>query len=244
MEFYAKTDIGKCRSINQDSVYACNKPIGPLPNLFIVADGMGGHLAGDYASAYTVRRLPELIQNADSDNEIAVLRQAINTINQELFEIGQNEPKYFGMGTTIVACCVTGKLLTIANVGDSRLYLYTKKNIRQITRDHSLVAALVALGELEVDSEIYQQNKNIITRAVGVEPSVDVDVFQMRLKQGIRILLCSDGLTNMVNDQAILEIVKDYDKELNESVVQLIDTANDNGGQDNISVIAVEPQLS
>ena len=244
MEFYAKTDIGKCRSINQDSVYACDHQIGPLPNLFIVADGMGGHLAGDYASAYTIERLPELIKDADSDNEIVVLKQAIDKINKELFEIGQNEPKYFGMGTTIVACCITGKLLTIANVGDSRLYLYTQKSIRQITRDHSLVAALVALGELEIDSEIYQQNKNIITRAVGVEPSVDVDVFQMQLKKGIRILLCSDGLTNMVNDQKILEILKDYDKKIEEGVVELVDTANNNGGQDNISVIVVEPQLS
>jgi protein phosphatase len=133
--------------------------------------------------------------------------------------------------------------LTIANVGDSRLYLYTNRQIRQITRDHSLVAALVALGELEVDSEIYNQNKNIITRAVGVENSIDIDMFQLQLKKGIQILLCSDGLTNMVDDQRILDILNENET-LEDSVTKLIEVANDNGGQDNISVIAVDPQLS
>jgi protein phosphatase len=243
MEFCAKTDKGRCRNINQDTIFASKSSVGVLPNLFIVADGMGGHLAGDYASAYAVRRIKELIEESESENVVSTLKEVITQVNEELYHIGQTESKYYGMGTTLVLCCVTGKLLTIANVGDSRLYLYTNRQIRQITRDHSLVAALVALGELEVDSEIYNQNKNIITRAVGVENSIDIDMFQLQLKKGIQILLCSDGLTNMVDDQRILDILNENET-LEDSVTKLIEVANDNGGQDNISVIAVDPQLS
>jgi protein phosphatase len=146
------------------------------------------------------------------------------------------------MGTTLVAAVIVDNTLYVANVGDSRLYLL-RDNLEQITRDHSLVEEMVALGKMERGSEEYRSQKNVITRAVGILPTVDVDMFDIPLQECDYILMCSDGLTNMVSDEEICKILQTTDL-LEEQTDNLIRKANENGGLDNIAVVLVEPQIS
>lgn len=239
---YAKTVVGRVRKVNQDSVFASVKPVGPLSNLFIVADGMGGHKAGEYASRYVVEQLVETIGNSREKSAVAVLRTAIEAVNSQMFDIAATDPDKSGMGSTMVAAVVDGDTLYVANVGDSRLYLL-RDNLTQITRDHSLVEEMVHLGKMERGSDSYKNQKNIITRAMGIEPKVDSDFFEVPLKECDCVLMCSDGLSNMVNDDGIERILKTTDT-LEEKTGQLIEQANENGGRDNIAVLLMEPQIS
>lgn len=242
MKACAMTDMGKCRSTNQDCVLACEFLGGWLPNLFIVADGMGGHQAGDYASAYAINRIKEIAETSETTDAVSFLNAAIALVNGELYQKGMEDEEYYGMGTTIVACSVDKELLTVANVGDSRLYI-CGQTIRQITKDHSLVEVLMENGEIEKDSDTYNKKKNIITRAVGVDWSVKIDVFQIELFKGEKILLCSDGLSNMLEDQQMEQIIH-LSTDIKETAVRLIDAANENGGNDNIAVVLIDPELS
>ena len=163
---YAKTDTGLVRRSNQDFLFAADQPVGPLPNLFIVADGMGGHKAGDFASRYVVEHMKEYIENSDPASPVMILRKALEKTNQGLFEEAQGNPDREGMGSTLVAATIEDDMMYVANVGDSRLYLL-RDSLAQITRDHSLVEEMVASGKMERDSESYRSQKNIITRAMG-----------------------------------------------------------------------------
>ena len=233
------TDVGKIRQVNQDYIFTSENPVGKLPNLFIVADGMGGHNAGDFASRYTVETVVDAIKNSDETETIAIIRGAIEETNRKLIEKANEDVRLSGMGTTIVLCTIDGDEACVANVGDSRLYLLGDK-ITQITKDHSLVEEMVRMGELEPESARVHPNKNIITRAIGAVDEVAVDFFTLQLQKNNRILLCSDGLTNMVEDNEIQMIV-DRQGDLVDGVQQLIACANNNGGKDNIAVILIEP---
>lgn len=233
------TDVGKIRQVNQDYIFTSENPVGKLPNLFIVADGMGGHNAGDFASRYTVETVVDAIKNSDETETIAIIRGAIEETNRKLIEKANEDVRLSGMGTTIVLCTIDGDEACVANVGDSRLYLLGEK-ITQITKDHSLVEEMVRMGELEPESARVHPNKNIITRAIGAVDEVAVDFFTLQLQKNNRILLCSDGLTNMVEDNEIQMIV-DRQEDLVDGVQQLIACANNNGGKDNIAVILIEP---
>ena len=233
------TDVGKIRQVNQDYIFTSENPVGKLPNLFIVADGMGGHNAGDFASRYTVETVVDAIKNSDETETIAIIRGAIEETNRKLIEKANEDVRLSGMGTTIVLCTIDGDEACVANVGDSRLYLLGDK-ITQITKDHSLVEEMVRMGELEPESARVHPNKNIITRAIGAVDEVAVDFFTLQLQKNNRILLCSDGLTNMVEDNEIQMIV-DRQEDLVDGVQQLIACANNNGGKDNIAVILIEP---
>lgn len=233
------TDVGKIRQVNQDYIFTSENPVGKLPNLFIVADGMGGHNAGDFASRYTVETVVDAIKNSDETETIAIIRGAIDETNRKLIEKANEDVRLSGMGTTIVLCTIDGDEACVANVGDSRLYLLGEK-ITQITKDHSLVEEMVRMGELEPESARVHPNKNIITRAIGAVDEVAVDFFTLQLQKNNRILLCSDGLTNMVEDNEIQMIV-DRQEDLVDGVQQLIACANNNGGKDNIAVILIEP---
>ena len=239
---YAVTDVGRTRMVNQDYVFSSMEPIGNLPNLFIVADGMGGHKAGDFASRYAVKELVQMAEYSKIKDPVLFLRVAIEEVNSMLFDEAANNPDLDGMGTTLVAAVIVDNILYVANVGDSRLYLL-RDNLEQITRDHSLVEEMVALGKLERGSEAYRSQKNVITRAVGILPTVDVDLFDIPLQECDYILMCSDGLTNMVSDEEISKILKTTDL-LEEQTENLIRMANENGGLDNIAVVLVEPQIS
>lgn len=176
---YAKTDTGLVRRSNQDFLFAADQPVGPLPNLFIVADGMGGHKAGDFASRYVVEHMKEYIENSDPASPVMILRKALEKTNQGLFEEAQGNPDREGMGSTLVAATIEDDMMYVANVGDSRLYLL-RDSLAQITRDHSLVEEMVARGKMERDSESYRSQKNIITRAMGIGNRVEADFFGCR----------------------------------------------------------------
>ena len=183
MKACALTDTGRVRTANQDYVYASVEPVGSLPNLFVVADGMGGHQAGDYASRYIVENLVSYLQYTENSQIVPLLREAILKVNTMLYHEAKEKPEFSGMGTTLVAAVADENTLYVANVGDSRLYL-VRDRIRQVTRDHSYVEELVSLGRLERGSKDYKDKKNIITRAVGTEDKLLVDFFEVGLEPG------------------------------------------------------------
>lgn len=238
LKTYSMTDIGRRRKLNQDTVYSCEHPLGNLNNLFIVADGMGGHKAGDYASAYTVKAIEREVEVCEDKSPIKILREAITVANMEIYEKASTEPDFAGMGTTVVAATIIDDILYVANVGDSRLYLIDK-GITQVTKDHSLVAELVRKGSLDESQAKLHPDKNIITRAIGAAPSVEIDFFEVELSAGDIILMCTDGLTNMVDDDEILRIVR-CGVDVPEMAENLIKMANHNGGKDNIGVVIIE----
>ncbi len=238
LKTFSRTDIGRKRKINQDCIFSCEIPIGNLPNLFVVADGMGGHKAGDYASSYTVKAIEREVILDTETSPIKILRHAIETANAEVYEKAK-EPDYEGMGTTVVAATIIDETMYVANVGDSRLYLIDDE-IEQITKDHSLVEEMVRLGEIDKNDARLHPDKNIITRAIGVSERIDVDFFEVDLEKGDIILLCSDGLSNMIEDEDIRMIIG-AQRDVVQMVEELIKVANHNGGKDNISAVIVEP---
>ncbi len=241
MEFYAKTDQGRRRKMNQDYVYATAAPIGHFPNLCLLADGMGGHKAGDYASRYLVEGLKHYVEKAAAGPVVRVLENGIEAMNAELFQLSLQHEELSGMGTTLVAAVIEEEnILNIANIGDSRAYLIHGNTIRQITRDHSYVEEMVEKGYMRRGSQDYLQSRNIITRAVGVGRRVNADFFEVELSEGDLILMCTDGLSNMVDNESILNIVRDA-APVQARVQALVDMANLNGGRDNIGVILLDP---
>ena len=229
--------------MNQDYVFTCDIPVGPLPNLYIVADGMGGHNAGDYASRYTVDTVSSAIAGAgeSSADPARLIERALQTANTGLRRIASETPAYFGMGTTFVAASVKDGRLLAANVGDSRLYvLRAPGRIRQVTVDHSLVEEMIQAGRIDREMARTLPDKNIITRAVGAEDDLSVDFFRETIMEGDILLLCSDGLTNMITDQEIARIVFSI-RSLEEAADRLVYEANMAGGKDNISVILINP---
>ena len=236
METYCQTDVGLKRNSNQDFVYASDQKVGRLPSLLIVADGMGGHAAGDLASRVCVETAVSSIEGSGQTETIPILAEAVQKANRAVLKKAAEKPEYAGMGTTIVAAVIDGNTLYVANVGDSRLYLIDDDRIDQITLDHSLVAEMVRSGRISPEQMRNHPEKNIITRAVGGDENVEVDFFDVGLHKGDVVLLCSDGLTNMVEDEQIFRIVR-REKTLRDAGQKLISAANSAGGRDNISVV-------
>ncbi|MCR5195541.1 MAG: Stp1/IreP family PP2C-type Ser/Thr phosphatase [Pseudobutyrivibrio sp.] len=236
---YGKTDVGIERKVNQDTIYASDSRVGNLPNLYIVADGMGGELAGDYASAKCVATIVDGVEHSTETEPVRILEQVIQSANHLIYTQGKMDPSKAGMGTTLVMATIIDGHLYVANVGDSRLYVAITTKLKQITKDHSVVAELVRTGELDEDDARTDKRKNMITRAIGAEETISPDYFDVALKGGERILLCSDGLTNMVNDKEIFSVLKSADT-LEDRAAKLIQLANKGGGKDNISVIVIE----
>lgn len=232
-----RTDKGRKRNNNQDSIFISDTPVGPLPNLYIVADGMGGHAAGDFASRYAISVVIDFIRKSTVVNPISLLRRALIYASNELFKEAEKDKDKMGMGTTMVVAVVVDKKLYVANIGDSRLYLIND-DIKQITMDHSLVEELIRSGQLERNKGRNHPEKNIITRAMGSRDEAMPDFFEINIAEGDKILLCSDGLSNMVEDDEIRDIIQDYSS-LDDAVSSLISRANYYGGNDNISVIIV-----
>ena len=242
MKYYAMTDVGRRREMNQDYVYAMGQPIGPFPNLLVVADGMGGHKAGDFASKFTVEVVKREIAGSRSRKPEKVLRDARQVANRELIRVASRDVKLEGMGTTLVVATVIGDTLYFANIGDSRLYLIDD-NIKQLSKDHSLVEEMVRLGGIKAEDARNHPDKNIITRAMGVKDEAEADFYEFRIKRGDKILMCTDGLSNMVEDEDMFGLVKGS-RDVVEAVQMLIDRANSNGGRDNIGVVLAEPIAS
>ncbi len=237
MKAYAKTDVGSKRSMNQDFLYCSENAVGSFQNLFIVADGMGGHKAGDHASKLCVLSMVESIKESSHKTPVSVFEEAVNVANSKIYQEAKENVAFEGMGTTMVACTLVGDTMYVANIGDSRLYLL-RETISQITDDHSLVEELVKKGNLtESEARVHPQ-KNIITRALGTDVQVSADYFEVPVQAGDTILLCSDGLSNMLDDDDLEYIIKHSDS-LEKAGAQLIEQANQNGGDDNITAVLV-----
>lgn len=239
MKVFSITDVGKVRKMNQDYVFATDEPQGTLLNLLVVADGMGGHKAGDFASKFTVETLKEEIKHSLKEGPKEVLLDAVQVVNKKLIETAEKDIKLDGMGTTLVAATVIDHTLHFINVGDSRLYLINQE-VKQISRDHSLVEEMLRLGGISEEEAKHHPDKNIITRAIGVKEDVEADYYEYALKKGDVILMCTDGLCNMVNEDEIFTIIKSA-RDIVEAGQLLINRANENGGKDNIGVVLATP---
>ncbi|MBQ8877211.1 MAG: Stp1/IreP family PP2C-type Ser/Thr phosphatase [Lachnospiraceae bacterium] len=239
MASFSVTDIGKKRKLNQDFVYASDEPVGNLPNVYIVADGMGGHNAGDFASKCTVETITREIRGCFEKNAIRILSKAIMVANERIRQKAREDERLYGMGTTVVAATCIGKYLQVANVGDSRLYIINEEEVRQVTRDHSLVEEMVRMGGIDRKAARNHPDKNIITRAIGARDTIEIDFFNEELQDGDIVLMCSDGLSNMLEDEEIGKILRKKGS-LEERAEKLVEAANNNGGKDNIAVIIID----
>ena len=237
----SKTDIGLKRKLNQDYVFTADLPVGKLPNLYLVADGMGGHKAGGFASKYAVETIVEVVNYGKEENVFSVLNQAIVEANDRIRKKSFEDESMAGMGTTLVAATIIEGILHVANVGDSRLYLINDE-IRQITIDHSLVEEMVRMGGINREQARNHENKNIITRAIGAQSTVNPDFFEVNLKKGDRIFMCTDGVSNMLTDEEIFRILNE-DNIDEEKIEKIVAVANEHGGRDNMGIILIDPQL-
>lgn len=239
MNTFSITDMGRVRSSNQDCVLCEENAIGSFPNLFIVADGMGGHRAGDTASRMCTEIVADSIRNTDKKTPVSAFEQAVNAANRAIYDESVRHFELSGMGTTMVAAIVEQNTAVIVNIGDSRLY-HMRDILRQITVDHSLVEEMVKSGEIHKEEMRTHPNKNIITRALGTDTGVRPDYFEIEVREGDVLLLCSDGLSNMLEDDQIRKILQKYKGNMREAGQELIQQANEAGGKDNISVILIE----
>lgn len=238
MKAAAITDRGLLRPNNEDTVFSSTTKVGKLPNLFVVADGMGGANAGEYASDFVIKDLVASIKkNISGRTHLSIMRDAIEHANRELFKDARRNHDHDGCGTTLVTAMIEDGTLYVSNVGDSRLYIITDK-IVQITRDHSYVEYMVQSGRMTRGSEDYLKKRNLITRAIGIEGEVEIDFFDEALNGDEIILLCTDGLSTMLDDADIMRIVKES-TDIEKAAAQLIEAANEKGGDDNISVVLV-----
>lgn len=226
--------------MNQDHLYTSLEPVGNLPNIFLVADGMGGHRAGGYASSCAVETILQEAGICPEEEVEQILTRAIRRANEVIAHRAEEDERFAGMGTTVVAACLKQEELIAANVGDSRLYVVHDDSIEQVTEDHSLVQEMVKYGGINREEARVHPNKNIITRAVGLEEDLQVDCFRRTLRRGERVLLCSDGLTDMLEDEQIRRII-DKNRDVRSAAQALVKAANDNGGRDNIAVIVIDP---
>ncbi|MBQ6659959.1 MAG: Stp1/IreP family PP2C-type Ser/Thr phosphatase [Lachnospiraceae bacterium] len=240
MRSIGKTDKGKKRSMNQDTFFISDMPVGILPNLYIVADGMGGQNAGDVASRFCVERFTELVRVSKERTPIQVIEKAVRETNEDLIAKAKTQKELEGMGTTFVlATLMPEGYLLVANIGDSRMYLIDGHKITQISQDHSLVAEMVRNGELSREEARFHPNKNVILRAMSTQGVVSPDYYQVAVKPGDYALLCSDGLTDMVEEAELLKMVSEYD-DVGDIAERMINTANENGGRDNITLVLLK----
>lgn len=239
------SDIGMKRKTNQDSLHL-NKEY----NIFMVADGMGGHNGGDMASALAAKIIPEYIVHHYADDPYQTMIGAYKGANQKIYQKSQENENLKGMGTTIVSLYFRRDTLFIGNVGDSRAYLINRNKLYQLTKDHSLIQEKLNLGIYNRQKAADDPMKNVLVRTVGYDPDVEVDVYTYKVSHYDVFLICSDGLHGKVSDSDIVYIVnkcipdpsKATEADLNEAVKMLVKQANENGGQDNISVIIVLAQ--
>lgn len=249
IEIFGLTDIGLVRDHNEDSI-GDNPDLG----LVVLADGMGGHRGGEVASAITVNTILETL--ADKLNNIkpgdidettgyslqsVAVHDAITRANENVFTSSHENSHYRGMGTTVVVLLFYDDRFTVAHVGDSRLYRYRDGEFEQITNDHSLMQELIDRGFYSAEQAENSLNRNLVTRAVGIEESVQVDVLEDDTLSGDIYLLCSDGLTDMVEDHVIKNTIMENSEDLEEIATELIRLANESGGKDNISAILAKP---
>jgi protein phosphatase len=248
IEAYGQTDVGRRRKLNEDSFV-----VDAEASLYAVCDGMGGHNAGEVASKMAIETLESFIQKSHKEKEITWpygletelsfdgnrLKTAIKLANKRVYKAADKREDYTGMGTTVVAAVVTGNVATVGSAGDSRCYLFRAGTLTQLTRDDSWVSAAWTEGILTTDEIDKHPLRNVITKAVGAKESIEIDVVEHPLAPGDVIMLCSDGLHAMMNNEAILAAVTPFPDALEKAAARLIDAANEAGGKDNVSVVLV-----
>ncbi|HEY1288123.1 MAG TPA: Stp1/IreP family PP2C-type Ser/Thr phosphatase [Burkholderiales bacterium] len=247
LEIASCTDPGMVRSHNEDSI-ATDAAHG----LVVLADGMGGYNAGEVASGMAtnviVTEMRQVLESTQpnqidprTNQTIAarLLREQVLRANSSIFQAAQNQPQYAGMGTTLVASLFYDNRVLVAHLGDSRLYLMRDGELRQVTRDHSLLQEQIDSGLLTVEQAKNAQHKNLVTKALGIDPSVEPEIHEYPTQTGDIYLLCSDGLCDMVEDEEIGATLRALGANLKLAAQQLVQMANDNGGRDNVSVILV-----
>ena len=242
------SDVGRVREHNEDTI-----GVDPDIGLMVLADGMGGYNAGEVASGIAVKTIMSLVKEAVAQSEMTaadadtglsrpsiVLRDAIIRANKIIFQTAKTQPQCEGMGTTIVACIFADNKVSVAHVGDSRLYRLRANHFEQLTLDHSLLQELVDRGFYSQAEAARATNKNYVTRALGVEPTVDVEIHEHVAQKGDVYVLCSDGLSDMVEDDDIHLTISTFSANLETVAKQLIQLSNDNGGRDNVSLILAQ----
>jgi protein phosphatase len=242
------TNTGKVREHNEDSI-SWDRDIG----LFVLADGMGGYNAGEVASGIAVKTIVNLVREAFAGQELdgidkttglhrpsIILRDAIARANKIIHQTSKSQSQCEGMGTTVVSALFYDNRVALAHVGDSRMYRLRKETFEQLTMDHSLLQELVDRGFYSPEEAQRATNKNYVTRALGVEPNVDVDIHEYPVEPGDWLVLCSDGLTDMVEDEDIHLTISTFGGNLDTVARQLVQLANDSGGRDNISVVLAQ----
>ncbi|KMN96220.1 MULTISPECIES: protein-serine/threonine phosphatase PrpC [Bacillus] len=240
-----KTDTGKIRQHNEDDAGIFKGKDEFI--LAVVADGMGGHLAGDVASKMAVKAMgekwneAETIPTAPSECEKWLIEQILS-VNSKIYDHAQAHEECQGMGTTIVCALFAGKTVSVAHIGDSRCYLLQDDDFVQVTEDHSLVNELVRTGEISREDAEHHPRKNVLTKALGTDQSVSIDTRSFDIEPGDKLLLCSDGLTNKVEGTELKDILQS-DSAPQEKVNLLVDKANQNGGEDNITAVLLELAL-
>jgi len=250
LNFIGRTDTGRVREHNEDTI-ASDVDVG----LLVLADGMGGYNAGEVASGIAVKTITNLVREGMTREDLSaidrttgltrpsiVLRDAITRANKIIYQTARSQAECEGMGTTVVAALFYDNRISIAHVGDSRLYRQRGSEIAQVTMDHSLLQELVDRGFYSPEEAQRAANKNYVTRALGVEPQVEVEVQEQPVDKGDIYILCSDGLSDMVEDEDIRLTISTFGANLDTVAKQLIQLANENGGRDNVSVVLAQAQ--
>jgi protein phosphatase len=246
--YKAVSDVGRKRKGNEDSLF-----VNPEQHLFVVADGMGGHAAGEVASKVAVESINEFVCLTGGDEEITWpfgldenisydgnrLKTAIRYANRKVLEATREKSEYEGMATTVAAVLVDGDSGNIGHVGDSRVYLVRDGEISQLTSDHSWVNEQIQSGVISPDQARTHPLRNVVTRALGGKPDLQVDMQQHKARPGDILLLCSDGLTTMIADDEIATVVREAEGDVDEAAQALVNSANAKGGEDNITVILI-----
>lgn len=247
LKMMGKSDTGMVRDHNEDCFL-----VVPESGLAILADGMGGHLAGEVASAMAIDQVTHFLMKAFSATsrdksgakseesfESRKLAEAIQTANAAIHDASRSRPEQAGMGTTIVVAAFHDDKLTVAHVGDSRLYRYRNGELSLVTEDHSMVQELLRRGLMTPDEARTSLNRNLVTRALGIDPTVEVDVSEQKYEQGDIYLLCSDGLNDVLTDDEIAAVLSRHSSDLESTAQQLIADVNARGGPDNVSIVLI-----
>ncbi len=252
LEIVRLTDVGQRRDHNEDAI-ASDDSMG----FVILADGMGGYKAGEVASEIAVLSITAELKEAMLDlrpgqidaelnmqAEARLMIEAVRNANDAIYQVSQTQPQCAGMGTTLVVGLFTNNKLLVGHIGDSRMYRYRQEQLLQITEDHSLLQEQIKSGLITAEQAKYSANKNLVTRALGIDPEVDLELNEFDVEVEDIYLLCSDGLSDLVEDEVIQHTLNMLSSDLTETAHKLVQLANDNGGKDNISVILVRVKKS
>lgn len=245
MKAFGNSNIGLVRKVNEDAFYYQEYYEKGRPFLCVIADGMGGHNAGEVASKMAISHIIDFFRNnldKDEDNQrdyASFVKKAFIYTNDKVYSSSIENRNYIGMGTTLSLALIIDNQIIIGHVGDSRIYLVKDKSVEKLTTDHSYVAELIKNGTIKPEDAKNHPQKNLITRAIGTGTTIDVDIIVAELKDANYIIMCTDGLSNVLKEVEIMDVVM-LKKDIEEKCNELIESANDKGGYDNITVIIIE----